>query len=227
MKNIFLLDLDETLLDFSKGERENLTGTLSRFSLPHDDSAVALFHKINDMLWKKLERGELERARLQVLRFEMLFEQLGVPVSAQTAQEISDYYFHNFLNICYPYEDAIDFLKTLSARGRVYIVTNGATQTQHRHIADAGFAPFLSGVFISHEIGYDKPDLRFARYVEEHIEGYDRSRAIWLGDSITSDMACARVAGIDNALFAPKGAPAGYRGAVVRNYKEFLELISK
>ncbi|MDE5547760.1 MAG: HAD hydrolase-like protein [Clostridia bacterium] len=227
MKNIFLLDLDETLLDFSKGERENLTTSLSHFSLPADDSVIALFHKINDGLWKALERGEVERERLKVLRFEMLFEQLGIPVPAQTAQEISAYYFHNFPNICYPYEGSVDFLKTLAARGKTYIVTNGAAEIQYRHINDAGFAPFLSGVFISREIGYDKPDLRFARYAEEHIEGYERSRAIWLGDSITSDMACARVAGIDHVLFAPKGAPAGYSGAVVRNYEEFLELISK
>ncbi|MDE7296724.1 MAG: HAD-IA family hydrolase [Clostridia bacterium] len=227
MKNIFLLDLDETLLDFSKAERENLTTSLQHFSLPSDDKTVALFHKINDGLWKALERGEVERERLKVMRFEMLFQELGVPVSAQTAQEISDYYFHNFQNICHPYEGAVDFLKTLAARGRVYIVTNGAAEIQYRHIDDAGFAPFLSGVFISREIGYDKPDLRFAHYVEEHIEGYDRSRAVWLGDSITSDMACARVAGIDGVLFSPHGAPAGYSGAVARNYGEFLELISK
>ena len=226
MKDIFLLDLDETLLDFSKTERENLTCSLQAFSFPADERAVALFHKINDGLWKALERGEIERERLKVLRFEMLFRELGIPCTEERAKEISAFYFRNFQNICHPYEGALAFLKTLAGRGRVYIVTNGAAEIQYRHVADAGFAPYLSGLFISGEIGFDKPDVRFARYAEAHIGGYERSRAVWLGDSLTSDMACARAAGIDGVLFAPNGAPDGYDGACVRNYKEFLELVA-
>lgn len=225
MKDIFLLDLDATLLDFSRTERENLTETLRRFGFAADGNAVALFHEINDGLWKALERGEVERERLKVLRFEKLFETLGIPVSEAKAREISDFYFHNFQNICYPYEGATAFLQALAERGRTFIVTNGAAEIQYKHIKDAGFAPYLSGTFISREIGYDKPDPRFAHYAEEHIEGYERSRAVWLGDSVTSDMACARAAGIFGVLFAPRGAPEGYCGAFVRNYGEFLDLI--
>lgn len=226
MKDIFLLDLDETLLDFPKTERENLTGTLRRFGFSADNETVGLFHKINDGLWKKLERGELERERLKVLRFEMLFQELGAAPDEEKVREISAYYFHNFQNICHPYEGALEFVRTLAARGRVYIVTNGAGEIQLRHVADAGFAPYLSGLFISREIGYDKPDVRFARYAEAHIEGYGRSRAVWLGDSLTSDMACARNAGIDFVLYAPQGAPQDFDGVFVRSYAEFLETIA-
>lgn len=227
MKDIFLLDLDETLLDFSKTERENLICSLQQFSFPADDRAVARFHKINDGLWKALERGEIERERLKTVRFEMLFRELGVPCTEERAREVSAFYFQNFQNICHPFEGALAFLKTLSERGKVYIVTNGAAVIQYRHVADAGFAPYLSGMFISNEIGFDKPDVRFARYAEAHIEGYERNRAVWLGDSLTSDIACARVAGIDGVLFAPHGAPEGYDGVSVRNYREFLELIEE
>ena len=51
MKNIFLLDNDETIMDFKRSERETLKSTLEAFGVPAGESALALFHEINDGLW--------------------------------------------------------------------------------------------------------------------------------------------------------------------------------
>ena len=66
MKDIFLVDLDETLLDFPRAERENFHAVFARFAaLPA--GAYERFHVINDGLWKLLERGEIAREVLKVI----------------------------------------------------------------------------------------------------------------------------------------------------------------
>lgn len=222
MKNIFLMDMDDTLLDFGKAERANLTQTLSQFGIEADDRIYDLFHEINERLWKALERGETDRERLKEERFERLFSQLGlkgdVPAVARA-------YYQNFPRICFPFEGAIALLKELQNRGRVCICTNGGAEIQRAHIQLAGFAPYLEEVFISEEIGADKPSAAFADYVESHIAHYSRKHAVWIGDSLTSDGACAKGRGIDFILFAPHGVPAGYPDRAATTYEALLRLI--
>ena len=69
MKNLFLLDVDDTLLDFHRAEREQLLATLHAHGIAADEGTAARFHVINDGLWKALERGETTRERLVVERF--------------------------------------------------------------------------------------------------------------------------------------------------------------
>ena len=46
----------------------------------------------------------------------------------------------------------------------------------------------MEGIFISDEIGYDKPDVRFFEYVQRSIPGFEKSRALVIGDSLFSDI---------------------------------------
>ena len=84
MKNIFLLDVDDTLLDFQRAEREQVIATLAEHGIAADESTADLFHIINDSLWKKLERGEITRDKLVVERFEILLEKLGAKGDAKS-----------------------------------------------------------------------------------------------------------------------------------------------
>ncbi len=221
MKNIFLVDMDDTLLDFKRAERANLAFALSSFGISFCEELYAAFHEINDALWKSLERGEIERERLKVRRFELLNEKFSLQADAG---ELSRAYFSHFPSVCFPFPGAIEFLQELHRRGRIFVVTNGGAAIQREHIRLAGFAPYLSGVFISEEIGANKPSLAFADYAESHIPDYRRERAVWIGDSLTSDGACAKGRGIDFILFAPEGAK-DYNGAAARNYSEVLSLL--
>lgn len=221
MKDIFLLDLDDTLLDFSRAERENLRRTLTAYSLPADDSIAAAFHRINEGLWQSLERGEIGREALKVKRFANLLEEFGLHGDAAS---LSKSYFDGFSDICYPFDGSQAFLKELSSRGRVYLVTNGSACIQYAHIEAAGFAPYLAGVFISEEVGADKPSLKYARYVEAHIPCYERSRAVWIGDSRTSDMVCAKSVGIDFILYLPHTMSNSDMGAA-HTYADVLRIL--
>ena len=65
-----LLDLDDTIFDFKACERQALSLTLSSYSLFYVDADLADYSKINDEMWKLLERGEIKREELKIKRFE-------------------------------------------------------------------------------------------------------------------------------------------------------------
>lgn len=199
MKDIFLLDLDDTLVDFPRAEHENFFRTLRRCGVPCDETLYARFHAINDALWKAHERGEITRERLVVKRFEDLFSLMDVGGAERAAAE----YMDGFADICFPFDGAAGFLRILSGRGRAYLVTNGSARVQRAHVRLAGFEESLSGMFISEELGFHKPMPEFAAHVEGAVEGYVRERAVWIGDSLTSDMLCAKSVGIDFIRFDP------------------------
>lgn len=221
-KDIFLIDMDDTLFDFCRTEELNLTSTLAQFGITADRSVWRRFHEINQSLWQEFEKEKITKEQIRTNRFKRLFSEYGF--SADTAA-VSKIYFENFKEICLPFDGAGDLIKTLRLKGRIYLVTNGNTECQKRHIEDAGFLPLIDGVFISDEIGSAKPSIGFFEYVAAHICGFERQRAVWIGDSLSSDMQCAKLAGIDFILFAPNGAPEGYNGASAKNYGEILKLL--
>lgn len=223
MKDIYLLDADDTLLDFKRGEREKLKETLSDFGVKADEEVLSRFHKINVALWQKLERGEIERKKLVVERFRLLFDEIGV---ASDAAAVSGHYFSLMKHAAYFIGGAEDFLQTLKGRGRIYIVTNGSREVQRSRFALSGLNGYADGAFISEEVGCDKPSPAYAAFVEAHIPDYDRARAVWVGDSLSSDCACAKTQGIDFILFGGQ-KPEGYAGAFARNYNEVLEILEK
>ncbi len=92
MKDIFLLDADETLLDFRRAERESLTAVLSERGISVSEELIARYHAINDLLWKKLEKHEITRPRLLTERFELLFSEYGISLSVR---EVADKFFRN------------------------------------------------------------------------------------------------------------------------------------
>lgn len=214
--------MDDTLFDFGRTEQLNLTTTLARFGITIDSRVWLRFHQINLQLWQAYERGEITKEQIKTKRFDRLFDEYGY---SGNIAEIAEAYFESFKDICFPFEGAEEFLRELSRSGRVYIVTNGSTVIQKRHIADAGFSPFIKGIFISDEIKFAKPSAGFAEYVKSHIPEFDGKRAVWIGDSLTSDKECAELAGVDFILYAPDGAPDGYHDVTAKNYSEIIGII--
>ena len=107
MKDIFLFDLDETLVDFSRAEETNFFRTLGDFGIAADGALYARFHAINDGLWKLLEQGGISREELKVRRFEQLFGECKI---AADGAAVAAAYFKNFEGICFPYRGAQELL---------------------------------------------------------------------------------------------------------------------
>jgi len=79
MYRYLLLDFDNTLMDFNETERIALGKTfetLFQKELTAEDTA--LYHRINDGYWKRLERKEVNREQLKEGRFSDFIKALGL-----------------------------------------------------------------------------------------------------------------------------------------------------
>ena len=224
MKDIFLLDMDDTLFDFRRTEEINFCQTLAKFGISAEKHAFERFRDINIGLWQEFERGETTKEQIKLMRFSKLFNELGIIADVP---KIAYSYVENFKEICIPFDGADGFLKELLSLGKIYIVTNGNTDIQMRHLTDAGFLPFIEQTFISDEIGSAKPSTEFACHLKTHINSFESGRAVWIGDSLTSDKACAEIAGVDFILYASHGVPQNYNGLCATNYAEAMQILNK
>ena len=71
-----------------------------------------------------------------------------------------------------------------------------------RVLKDSGLLPYLRRVFVSEELGADKPSPAFFEPVLHEV-GVERSRLLICGDSPSSDIRGGRLCGIDTCLFDP------------------------
>ena len=82
MRFIFL-DLDDTILDFHRAERQALSRTLRHFQVDPTDAVLDRYHVQNRRQWELLEEGKLTRPQVLVRRFQLLFDELGVRAAPQ------------------------------------------------------------------------------------------------------------------------------------------------
>jgi 2-haloacid dehalogenase len=194
IRNIFL-DLDNTLLDFERGERKAISKTLIGFGITPTQEVIDRYMAINLACWRALERGEMSRDEVIYGRFERLFSELGINASKTEAQQTYQELLageHDFMPGA---KELLDELKD-SGKYRLYLATNGIPVVQYPRLSASGIDKYLDGVFISYELGYPKPKKEFFDGCAEQIPDYDPSESIIVGDNLTSDIMGGINAGI-------------------------------
>ncbi len=196
-----LFDADGTLLDFERSEAEAVAEAMALHGVEPTESNIKLYSEINDGLWKRLERGEIEKSVLLYHRFELLLD--AVKVTADAKAMARDYM--NLLSQKgYMLAGAEELCRELFGKVKMYIVTNGVEFIQRGRYAICGIEKYFDGIFISDVIGHQKPSLKYFEHVEEHIEGFEKEMAVIVGDSLTSDMRGGLNFGIDTVWYNPQ-----------------------
>ena len=214
MMEFLFLDLDETILDFHKAERIALAKTLESFGVAPEDEVLARYHVINLQHWERLETGELTRDQVQEGRFRVLFQELGRtvdPVQVTRTYERNLGIGHYFL------PGAEEAVQSLHKKYRLFLASNGTASVQHSRLTSAGLYPYFAEVFISQELGYNKPAKEFFDACFSKIPDFDPQKAIMVGDSLTSDILGGKNAGLRTCWVNPTHAPG--RADIVPDYE--------
>jgi len=201
IKTVFL-DLDDTILDFHKAESVALRKALTELGLPATDEVVARYSAINDWHWKQMELGKMNRHQVLTGRFAVLFEEFGVVCDSELAKATYEKYLsqgHFFL------PGAVELLEALAPRYDLYLASNGTTVVQKGRIASAGIAHYFKSIFLSQEIGFNKPSRAYFDACIAAIPSFRQEDAIIIGDSLTSDIRGGNNAGIRTCWFNPHG----------------------
>ena len=203
VKTVFL-DLDDTILDFRRAEAGALTRTLTEAGLEVTEAVLKRYHEINKRHWELLEEGKITRSQVLLHRFDQLFGELGMSCDSAAIWKA---YEHNLSQGHWFIPGARELLEELAPRYDLYLASNGASAVQHPRLDDAGIRKYFKGLFISEEMGADKPSRAYFELCFAAIPGFDPDTAIMVGDSLTSDIRGGRNAGIRTCWVNPPGTP--------------------
>ncbi|MBG6219122.1 MULTISPECIES: YjjG family noncanonical pyrimidine nucleotidase [unclassified Janthinobacterium] len=200
---LFLLDLDDTLLDFKASEKRSFLHTMHELGLRDDIEALfAQYQAINVDLWKRFETGDVSKDFLKVERFRKTFALSGIDLAPELASRL---YLESLPDTVVLINGAKQVCETLSRIGEVGIVTNGVESIQNRRIAASGLSDFISFVATSEACGHAKPDVRFFEYATKMARTFSKETSIIIGDRLDADILGANRYGIDSCWFNPDG----------------------
>lgn len=204
MVEFLFLDLDDTIFDFHKAEHIALSKTLRFFDLEPTQAVLDRYSVINREHWQRLERKELTREEVLVGRFATLFQEQNICVEpVAVARKYEDFLSqgHYFL------PGAEEALKRLADKYKLYLASNGTAKVQAGRLASSGISKYFQEIFISQEIGANKPDKVYFDRCAARIPGYAPEKAMMVGDSLTSDIQGGINAGMKTVWVNPHHRP--------------------
>lgn len=220
MIDTLFLDLDDTILDFHKAEHLAVKKTFASFGIDPTDAVCSRYSQINKAHWEMLERKELTRQQVVVGRFATLFRELGVEVDAQ---QCASRYEHNLSIGHYFLPGAEEALEILSKKYRLYLASNGTAKVQAGRLESANISHYFQEIFVSQQIGANKPDKLYFDRCFARIPGFCAEKTMIVGDSLTSDILGGIRAGIATCWVNPAHKPV--REDIVPDYQ--IEALSQ
>lgn len=190
-----LIDVDNTLLDFGYAEKHAHKITCKEHNIPWNEKLYSAYHKINDVWWKRLERGEYTKEEIIINRHKDYFDYCKVSGDPELFNES---YVLNLSKGKKLMPFANELVKILHDNGlKLYIATNGIAKVQYSRLSNQEFMKYVSMLLISEELGAQKPSVDF--FINASIKaGVDFSKdTIIIGDSLTSDVKGGINYGID------------------------------
>lgn len=203
MYKYLLWDVDGTALDFYASEAVAIRTLFKKYGLGEcGDEKLSLYSKINTKYWKMLEKNEMTKAEILVERFREFFGIIGVDTKlAESFNKEYQVALGDYVEFVSGAEEVL-----LSQKGKYVLcaVTNGTKVAQDRKLRLSGLDKVFDEIFISENIGVEKPNKEFFDYVFEKLGITDKSEVLIIGDSLTSDMLGGATAGIDTCWFNPQ-----------------------
>ena len=205
MVEFLFLDLDDTILDFHKAERIAISKTIRDFGAEPTETVLERYHLINKWHWEQLELGRMTREEVLVGRFSMLFQEQGIDVDAVA---VARDYEKNLSIGHYFLPGAEETVDALSKKYRLFLASNGTASVQKGRMTSANLYRFFEKVFVSQEIGHNKPSKAYFDSCFAQIPDFDPERAMIVGDSLSSDILGGINAGIRTCWVNPNHAVA-------------------
>lgn len=195
------LDADNTLFDFDRAEHEALKRAMTQRGYAFTPESEAVYLSINRGLWEAFDRGEAEQKWLVVERFRRLDAALG---GSNDPEAFNRDYLTYLGEGAWLLPGALELCRELKTAGcRLAIATNGVARVQHARMDASPLAQYMDGLFISEELGAQKPQAEFFLPMLERMGVADKSRCLMVGDNLRSDILGGLNAGLATAWYNP------------------------
>ncbi len=239
MYKAIFIDIDDTLLDYIPCCREAFDAALETLSseagLSVGDGLFQLFFDISGRLFSEAKRGLHTIAEVMELYPAEFIEKSGLAdgKSREEQAEITDVFKHAFraawghTHTLVPYSK--ETLEALRNKGYLlFAASNSFGHLQRSRLQHAGILHLFEDTYISMDIGYDKPDVRFYEEALRRCQ-LQPHEVLMVGDSMTTDIIGAQAAGLDAVYFNRRNEPVDPQSSVVviQSLPELLPLLER
>lgn len=203
--SIVFLDADQTLFDFHAAEHLALGRVMQRFQIPVTEENERIYVDINRELWRRFDKGEVTQQQLGVARFAGLLSKLGMDPSRGEEMNLDYEETLGLYGILLPGAETL--CRRLHEKCALYILTNGMSRSQRGRLSRSGLLPYIKGMFVSQELGCQKPKKEFFEHVFAalHLTPDQLKQTVMVGDSLGSDIQGGINAGLDTIWYHPRG----------------------
>jgi 2-haloacid dehalogenase len=223
MYHIYLLDIDNTLLDFDATEIKSFHTLLNSYEISYEEELFTQYKKINKNFWALLEQGKVDKDTVRTGRFIEFFGSINLTFDAEEAERRFQSYLSDGADMMPNAKETVIRLK--EAGKKIYSASNGVYETQVKRLKAAGLYDYFEEMFVSEKVGFEKPNKSFFDYCFDHIKDFDPLKTIMVGDSLTSDIQGAINSGIDSCFYDPRGGSAAAKAThTISDLNELLSL---
>lgn len=228
-----IFDADHTLIDFDEDEKRALRRAFYVAGAAFTEETIEDLWRFSAENWGRLGLYNVHLPEIQAgyhalyyKHVRELFCYADEKYALRGRRAEAERAFEETLALpAHPIEGAEEVVRALAERYRVCVATNGLTRLQTGRLSP--FAPFLFRVFISEEIGSIKPCGAFFAAMLRSL-GARAEECLFVGDSLGSDIAGARGAGMECVWFNRRRLPLPAefgKTAQIADLRELLALL--
>lgn len=225
MIRCILFDIDNTLMNFRACAQVAVQNAFSLWGLPYTAAVYETFDRMNEAMWRQIERGELTKAEHAQVRWQRIFDALRIEANGLAFEPV----FQQALRETgVPNAGAIELLSALQGKYTLCAASNAPYAQQVSRLRNSGMLEYFTHLFISERIGYMKPDVRFFGTCHAALGMPPKEEMLMVGDSLTADIAGGEAFGMQTCWFAPDGAecpPQYHPTYIVRSLSEILQFL--
>ena len=193
IKNVKLIifDLDNTLFSFNDLWLEANKHIFKGYSLFKDINYrdfIKLYKKYDLYFWKQHDEGIITLDELRELRLIKTLKHFDLNISREEANHFFELFFSKLLASITVNRKMNDLLLSLKENVNIAILTNGKVKEQNSKIDNLNIRSiFEKNIFISKNIGYEKPNPQAFLYVTSKLN-VDPKNCLFIGDSFNNDI---------------------------------------
>lgn len=204
-KDTLFFDIDDTLFDRERAQREAIELIIQEFS--HIFSNV----KPNTIVDAFLESDRIAISEFnagasgdvaRIGRSRRFLQLLGL--CEDYAPSITTYYQYTYPRIIAAVRHAIPVVSHLARKFQLGVISNGLPDVQYQKLETLGIRHLFDCIILSEEIGFRKPDSRIF-WKAATLSNTLPENCLYIGDTYSTDVIGAKNAGMKACWYNPRG----------------------
>ncbi|MBC3080863.1 HAD family hydrolase [Staphylococcus capitis] len=188
---LVIFDLDNTLFSFNNLWIKANKDTFEEYTLFKDieySDFMKLYKKYDLYFWKQHDEGIITLDELRELRLIKTLKHFDIDISLAEANKYFQSFFTKLLSSITVNRKINDLLLSLKENVNIAILTNGKLKEQNTKIDNLDIRSiFEKNIFISQNIGYEKPDPKAFLNVTSNLN-VNPEECLFIGDSFKNDI---------------------------------------